>query len=158
MLFNDDDIDCHLPCQDDCLDSQTPFYSESLDGTQLICYEVVERDSNGDAKSIKLVETISQNPTIRLRCSLGWPTHMVRITSLFSKVATFVNRTMAKSDTPFAPYDMDSNEYSTLTDALDLWCNQLPFSMRNTPANLERHRSEESSDTHRFLLVSNNIH
>ncbi|CAO3585543.1 unnamed protein product [Absidia cylindrospora] len=152
VLFNDDDIECHLPCQDDCLDSETTFYSESLDGTELIRYEVVDRDSSGGAESIRLVETISQNPTNRPRCNLGWPTHMVRITSLFSKVATFVNRTMAKSNSPFAPYDMDSNDYSILTEELDLWCHQLPFSMRNTPANLERHRSDESRDTHRFLL------
>lgn len=161
-MFHDDDIDCHLPCQDDCLDQST-FYSESLDGTQLNCYKVVDRDDHGQAQTIQLYETISQPTTTaaapsRSRCPLGWPTHMIRLISMFSKVAKFVNRTLAKSTSPLAPYDtMDvatNRDYSLLSDELDTWYEQLPFHMRNTPANLERHRTEESPDTHRFLLVS----
>lgn len=154
MLFNDRDIDCHLPCHDNCLEQNT-FSSESLDGSQLVWYQVMERDSSGAAKTVKLVETVFQDPVARSRCNLGWPTHMVRITSLFAKVAHFVNRTVAKSNSPLAPYDPDCyDQFSALSDDLDLWCHQLPLNMRNTPANLQRYRLEESRDTHRFLLVS----
>ncbi|KAI8329500.1 fungal-specific transcription factor domain-containing protein [Chlamydoabsidia padenii] len=152
VLFNDNDIDCHLPCHENCLEQNT-FSSESLDGTQLLWYQVVERDEKGLAKSIKLVETVSQDPLARSRCNLGWPTHMIRIISLFAKVANFVHRTMAKSNSPQAPYDSTCyKDYCALTDALDLWCHQLPLNMRNTPANLQRYRSEKSRDTHRFSL------
>ncbi|ORZ14772.1 fungal-specific transcription factor domain-domain-containing protein [Absidia repens] len=151
VLFHDSDISCHLPCQDDCL-QQSTFYSESLNGTQLVCYKVVERDGNGAAKSIKLMETTSQYPRTRSRCNLGWPTHMIRIISLFAKVATFVNRTVARSSSPLAPYDMECGDYHTLSEEIDLWCDQLPFNMRNTPANLQRYRAEQSRDTQRFIL------
>ncbi|KAI8335170.1 fungal-specific transcription factor domain-containing protein [Chlamydoabsidia padenii] len=154
VMFHDDDIDCHLPCQDDCLD-QDVFYSESLDTTLMKCYKVVDRDDQGQAKKIQLVETTTQTSQRRFRYSLGWPTHMIRLISLFAQVAKFINRTLAKSTCHLAPYDStDSSNttYSVLSDALDDWHQQLPFHMRNTPANLERHRSEESRDTHRFLL------
>ncbi|KAI8088896.1 fungal-specific transcription factor domain-containing protein [Halteromyces radiatus] len=151
VLFHDDDIDCHLPCNDDCLD-QDIFYSESMDGTHITCYKVVERDDDGAATKVKFVETTSQNPKTRSRCNLGWPTHMIRIISLFAKVATFVNRTIPRSNTPLAPFDMNTDDYKILSEELDLWNRQLPFALQNTPANLERYRSEESRDTHRFLL------
>ncbi|CAO3650937.1 unnamed protein product [Cunninghamella echinulata] len=151
IYFKDKDIDCHLPTDDDCLEKDT-FYTESLNGTELIKYMVSERNIDGSPKSITYVETIKQDPIVRSRCAQGWPTHLLRITSLYGTVASFVNRDMVKSTTPLSPYDMETNDFVLLNQKLDLWYNQLPLHMRNTPANLERYRKDGSRDLQRFLL------
>lgn len=152
VYYKDEDIDAHLPCDDDCLERDT-FYSESLSGTELIKYMVSERYDDGSAKIITYVETINQDPISRSRCAQGWPTHFIRITSLYAEVASFVNRKIVRSTTPLSPYDMETNEFDYINEKLDLWYNQLPLLLRNTPANLERYRKENSRDLQRFLLV-----
>ncbi|KAI8074930.1 fungal-specific transcription factor domain-containing protein [Gongronella butleri] len=151
VMFDDNDIDVHLPVEAEDME-QDEFYSESLDGSTLATYQVVQRDEHGAPMKIKLVDRTPQDPVHRARCNLGWITHMLRITYLFNKVATFVNRTMVRENTPLAPFDMESPDYINLSAELDRWMEQLPLNMRNTPANLERYRSEMSRDTHRFLL------
>ncbi|KAI9307040.1 fungal-specific transcription factor domain-containing protein [Cunninghamella echinulata] len=151
VYFKDKDIDCHLPTDDDCLAKGT-FYTESLNGMELIKYMVSERNEDGTPKSITYVETVKQDPITRSRCAQGWPTHLLRITSLYGTVASFVNRDMVKSTTPLSPYDMETNDFVSLNQKLELWYSQLPLLMRNTPANLERYRKDNSRDLQRFLL------
>ncbi|ORX55125.1 hypothetical protein DM01DRAFT_1335424 [Hesseltinella vesiculosa] len=151
VMLNDADIEIHLPVDSDELENDE-FVTESLDGTVVATYRVTERDANNNPLFIKLISYAKQDPIHRPRCNLGWIAHMLRITGLFSKVATFVNRSMERENTPLAPFDMESPEYTDLSEALDRWANQLPLNMRNTPANLERYRSENSNNMHRFLL------
>ncbi|KAG0186885.1 hypothetical protein DFQ28_007179 [Apophysomyces sp. BC1034] len=95
--------------------------------------------------------SVSINGETVVRFELGWPAHIIWETVLLGRVTKFVNRSMKRRNT-FTPDDPDS-EFAQLDRQIDDWEKNLPLHMRNTPANLERHRSSLSNDSSRFVLA-----
>ncbi|KAF7723594.1 hypothetical protein EC973_001836, partial [Apophysomyces ossiformis] len=151
--IQEEDCKLFLPSEDDSHLTKDHFCAVSIDGNTTVRYEV-QKGEDGNTLGLKAsrVDTsqgvVSLTPIWR---QLGWPAHIFWETSLLGKVTQFVNRSKKSEDT-YTPDDPNS-EFVALDRQIDDWGKRLPLHMRNTPANLERHRSLVSYDSSRFVLA-----
>ncbi|KAI8882179.1 hypothetical protein K501DRAFT_286008 [Backusella circina FSU 941] len=146
------DCDILLPCDYDVLSNNTHFYQETHDQSMILFYNVCRDATTGNMTGVQFNHVDPKVPENRPRMNqIGWEARILKEMVILGDVIQLVNRGY-KNKTPFATYAPDS-EFTKLDEQLDHWGQQLPLNLRNTPANLERYRRENTQKSASFVLA-----
>lgn len=143
-----------LPSSDDFKMDQ--YYAENLDGSR---YIISNRSGLQDSQllsagSLTSDAPINENSNMSRKPPLSAFAYFVRIADLLGKVTTYVNSKKADSSSFVPPCSPDS-EFQQLDRAIDIWYDELPIHLKNTPANFEMYRkSAETNESRLFTIVS----
>lgn len=147
------DCEIMLPVDISVFDSTSgnDFYQSSLDQRRLVHYHIIRDEITNQITGIQMNPLDVNLPEHRVYLNrVGWTSRIVKEGELLFKITRLVNRGY-KSDGVYVPYE-DNSEFNKLDKELDDWIGSLPLQIRNTPANLERYRSQNNVRSVQYVL------
>lgn len=135
------------------------YYTETLDNSRYILLNInglressllgTQQNFANSPKSSFIASPISGR-----RPDLDIFAYLIRATSLLGRVTAYVN-TKGKSSKNELPPCHPESEFSKLDKSIEEWYDQLPRQLKNTPANFELYRDQDTPANNRqFILVS----
>ncbi|KAI8076223.1 fungal-specific transcription factor domain-containing protein [Thamnidium elegans] len=147
------DCEIMLPVDISIFDSTSgnDFYQSSLDQSHLVHYHIIRDEITNQITGIQMNPLDVNLPEHRVYLNrVGWTSRIIKEGELLFKITRLVNKGY-KSDRVYVPYE-DNSEFNKLDKELDGWISNLPLQIRNTPANLERYRSQNNVRSVQYVL------
>ncbi|OBZ85882.1 Transcriptional activator protein acu-15 [Choanephora cucurbitarum] len=152
------DISTFLPIWHTSIDLNTvdTLYQQSLDRTQLVRYITMRDPHTRQATGFHVSFVDLSIPTnLPYFFQVGLESRLIEQMAIMGKICNLINRGYItyNSSSATAKIDEDMIKIERLNTELDSWYERLPFSLRNTPANLDQFRHKNSSDASQFIVM-----
>ncbi|KAI7873008.1 hypothetical protein BDF14DRAFT_1877458 [Spinellus fusiger] len=149
-----EDCDILLSSEDDILKNDR-FFIETLDSGVGVSF-VVHRDHYGVPVGVAISEIFNspkERPMKQYYKQNNWRAQFMRMIDILGKINNFINRDTHKNI--ILGFTDPESVFSQLDLQLERWMQQLPLNMKNTAANFERVRSENT--IHNILFIITHI-
>ncbi|RCH83952.1 hypothetical protein CU097_002594 [Rhizopus azygosporus] len=132
-----EDYNLLLPTDLSIIETNDDFYQETFDGSRLIHYHVIRDPFTQMAENIQVWPLDPRLPENQAkREQIGVESFISKANAILGMIVRTINRQLHSQDT--LCYYRQGSDYYKHDKTLDAWPNDLPFNLRDTPANAEK--------------------